>query len=291
MSEKFTDNLHSNEAPENQDGFGELTPSNEAGTLVDAESEVAPPQNELDSVVPELSPSSEEILALETGEQEVAISIIAEGIKNETGEVIAPEDLQSGDTRVREEVSGWLDRHPKVAKSLRIFTLSTAFVAAGAAPVEAKADYADQIINAVVQAATQQRNVGSQQQIYREQTMRNQEIQEHRAQANMQQSQRDLLNRQQLEREDLAHRRAMESIKDPHTREDMELSYRQSRERKVAFYNQERQETVMSAQRQAQQEQLTQHQRSQQQQIGVNAQNQVLRDGANEFLRNILMKR
>jgi hypothetical protein len=290
MSEKFTDNLHSNEAPENQDDLSEIPLSNGQEIPMDAENEVAPEQNKSESVGAELSPSSEEILVLETGEQEVAMRIIAEGIRNETGEVITPEDLQSGDTRVKEEVSGWLDRHPKVVKSLRIFTLSTAFVAAGAAPVEAKADYADQIINAVVQAATRQQNVESQHQIYREQAMRNQEIQEHRAQVNMQQSQRDLLNRQQLEREDLAHRRAMESIKDPHTREDMELSYRQSRERKVAFYNQERQETIMSAQRRAQQEQLVQ-QRSQQQQIVVNAQNQVLQNGTNEFLRNILMKR
>lgn len=69
--------------------------------------------------------------ALESGEREIAFELIAKGILEDTGKTFTAEELGGSDSEAQTEMHEWLDRNKGVAKTLQIFSLSTAFAAAG----------------------------------------------------------------------------------------------------------------------------------------------------------------
>jgi hypothetical protein len=273
-------------------------PSNEEMITAQNDSAEAAAQSEVTEILPEqnIADDQEGIVSPEEGQEVLeqeeayeAAEALALHINKTDGTSYTAEDL-TNDPNSATWVSQFVEKHPAARKLLNVFMLSTA-LAGAAAPQEARADMLGNIVNTVTQGVLQQGRVASQQQIYQEQTTERQALQKQQARTYAQLSQRDLLNRQQIEREDLAHRRAMENIKDRYAREDAELSYRQQRELKMATYNQMRQEEAQNTQAQIQEAQMKQQQKYQQQQIEVNTQNQVIQQGAHNFLQNILMKR
>jgi hypothetical protein len=281
MSENFKDNPSSEETLTAQNDSAEAATPSEV-------TEILPEQHIADDQEGTVSPEEGQQV-LEQGQAYQTAETLALHINKTDGTTYTAEDLMNSPDSAT-WVSQFIEKHPAARKALNIFMLSTA-LAGAAAPQEAKADTMGNIITTVVQGTLQQRNAASQQQIYQEQMKSNQAIQKQQSERYARQAQQDMLNRQQTEREDLAHRRRMEGITDRYAREDAELSYRQEKERKIAALNTERQQAAQNTQAQIQEERIKQQQGYQQRQIGVNIQNQVIQQGAHNFLQNILMKR
>jgi hypothetical protein len=280
MSENFKEDL-SGEIPEAQNDSSEVATQSDA-VNISTEQTIADDQEGIVT-----SEEGQEVL--ERGEAHQAAEALASHMNQTEGTTYTAEDLMNEPDSAT-WVSQFIEKHPAARKVLNICMLSSA-LAGTAAPQEAKADMLGNIVNTVAQGVLQQGRVASQQQIYQEQAADRQALQKQQSRTYAQLSQRDLLNRQQIEREDLAHRRAMANITDPYAREDAALIYRQQRELKMAAHNQMRQEEAQNTQAQIQEAQIKQQQKYQQQHIGVNIQNQVIQQGAQNFLQNILMKR
>lgn len=247
----------------------------------------------------EASDSPEQIVSPEEGQRiheddegRGVAATLAQRLNETEGTNYTAEDLITAPESMS-LVTQLLDRHPRARKMLNVFMLGTALAGAAGAPEEAEAadPFTQAAVRTVTQGYIQQRNMSAQQQIYQEQAMNRHILQKQQAQMRSEQAHRDLIARQQMQQEDLAHRHAMKSIKDPFEREKAELDYRQQKERRLEVINRQRQEENFRIQMQSQEAQMRSQQIYQQEQAARNIENQVIQQGANRFLQEILMPR
>jgi hypothetical protein len=227
----------------------------------------------------------QEILEQETAYQ--AAKALASHINETDGTSYTPEDLIN-DQEATTWVSRFIENHPKARKVLMWGLLSTTLAAA---PQEAKADaFTNTIINTVAQGFIRQVTTAPQLQQRGQQQKDRANIQHERERMNVPLTKQQIHDTYQQRRDDLRHQAEMRRITDPTERAEADLNYQEAKAlRNVDARAGYREQTWENQERAADMNTNVQMQHNGQN-IELATTNQIIRQGSQNFLKNILIK-